>query len=85
MSSNNTARPEGIMQQLEVGLLEETLCRTFRVRGIRDDDIELVFVVIQELEAVTDMDLRLRVLEAFRHAGEVLLRQANNSLGVVLV
>ena len=72
------------MQQLEVGLLEETLCRTFRVRGIRDDDIELVFVVIQELEAVTDMDLRLRVLEAFRHAGEVLLRQANDSLGIML-
>ena len=72
------------MQQLEVGLLEEALRGTFRIRGIRDDDIELVLVVIQELESVADMDLGLRVLEAFRHAGEVLLRQANDSLGIML-
>ena len=72
------------MQQLEVGLLEEALRGALRVGGIRDDDVERVLVVIEELEAVADVDLGLRVLEALGHAGEVLLRQANDGLAVVL-
>ena len=74
LSSNHTARPESIIKQLEVGFLEEALRGTFRVGGIRNDDVERVLVVIQEFEAVADMDPGLRVLEAFCHAGQILLR-----------
>lgn len=84
LSGDHAAGPEGIVQQLEVRLLEEALRRTLGVGGVGDDDIKGVLVVVQELEAVTDVDLGLGVLEALSHAGEVLLREADDSLDSVL-
>lgn len=73
------------MEQLEVRLLEQALSRALRVRRVGDDDVEGVLVVVQELEAVADVDLDLGVVVTRSHAGEVLLGEANDSLEPVSV
>ena len=73
MCGNDTALAERAVQKLEVGLLEERLGRTLGVRRVGDDDVELVLVVVQELEAVADVHLNLGVVVAGRHLRKVLL------------
>ena len=68
------------MKQLEVGLLEQALGRALGVGRVGDDDVKGVLVVLEELEAVADVDLDLGVREAGSHAGQVLLGQADDSL-----
>jgi hypothetical protein len=80
LGSNDTALLQGIVEELEVRLLEQALGRALGVRGISDNDIERVLVLGKELEAVTNMDLDLGVVEASGHVGEVLLGQTNDSL-----
>jgi hypothetical protein len=80
LGSDDTAFPQSIVHQLEVRLLEQALGRSLRVGGVGDDDIECVLVVIEELEAVSDVDLDLGVLVSSGHAGEILLGQTNDSL-----
>lgn len=71
---------QGVVEKLEVGLLEEALSGTLRVRRVRDDDVEGVFVVVQEFEAIPDVHLDLGVVVARSHAREVLLGQADDGL-----
>ena len=80
MGGNDTAFAERTVEQLEVGLLEESLGGTLWVAGVGDDDVELALLVLEELEAVADDSGGLGVLEADRHAGEVLLGEADDSL-----
>lgn len=80
MSSDDAAGAQGVVQKLEVGFLEQGLGGSVRVRGVGDDHVEGVLVLVEELEAVADMHLDLGVVEALGHAGEVLLREANNGL-----
>lgn len=80
MCGNDTALAERAVEQLEVGLLEERLGRALGVRRVRDDDVKLVLVVVEELEAVADVHLDLGVRVPGGHAGEVLLGQAYDSL-----
>lgn len=80
MGSNNTALTESRVQKLEVGLLEEALSGTLGVRAVGDDDIELVLVLLEELEAVTNVGVGVGVLEANGHAREVLLGETDDSL-----
>ncbi len=80
MCGNDTALAEGAVEKLEVGLLEEGLGRALGIRRIGNDDIELVLVVVEELEAVTDVDLDLGVVVPLSHAGEVLLGEADDGL-----
>ena len=61
------------MQQLEIGLLEESLSGPLGVGRVSDDDIELVLVGLEELETVADVDRGLGALEAGRHVREILL------------
>ena len=80
MGRNNTTLAESTAQQLKVWLLEESLGGALWVGGVGDDDVELVLLVLEELEAVTNDGLGLRVVKANGHAREVLLGQANDSL-----
>lgn len=80
MSGNDAALTEGIVKKLEVGLLEQALGRAIGIGGVGDDDVESVLVVVEELEAVTDVDSALGVGEAGGHLGEILLGQARDSL-----
>ena len=80
MSSNHTTVTQSITQQFKVGLLEQRLGGTFRVRRVRDDHVELVLAVLEELEAVTDVHAHVGVLESNGHAGEVFLRDADDGL-----
>lgn len=80
MGSDDTALAEGVVKELEVGLLEEAGSRAVGVGGIGDDDIESVLVVVEELEAVADVDGALGVGQTDSHVGEVLLGHAGNSL-----
>lgn len=68
------------MEKLEVRLLEEGLGGALGIRGVGDDDVESVLVVVQELEAITDVNLDLRVVVAGRHLGEIDLGKADNGL-----
>lgn len=80
LGGNNAALAESIMEKLEVGLLEKRLGRALGIGGVRDDDVKGVLVVVEELEAVADVDLDLGVVEAGRHVGEVLLGEADDGL-----
>jgi len=80
LGGNDTAFTERTVEQLEVGLLEESLGGTLWVAGVGDDDIELALLVLEELEAVANDGGGLGVLEADRHAGEVLLGETDDSL-----
>jgi len=61
------------IQQLKIRFLEQGLCRSFRVGGIGNDDIEFILFVFEEFEAVADVNFDGRVLEANRHARKVFL------------
>jgi hypothetical protein len=80
LGSNDTALAQGRVEELEVGLLEEAFGGTLRVRAVGDDNIELVLVLLEELEAVTNVGVGVRVLEANGHAREVLLGETDDSL-----
>ena len=66
------------MQQLKVWLLEQTFRRTLRVAAVRDDDVELVLLVRQELEPVAYVCGDVWVLEAQAHAWQVFLGEADD-------
>lgn len=80
MGGDNTPLAQGPTKQLKIGLLEQALGRSFGIRTVSDDHIELVLAVLQELEAVTDVGLGVGVLESNAHAGEVLLGDTDDSL-----
>jgi hypothetical protein len=80
LGGDDTASAEGIVEELKVGLLEERLGGTLRVGGVGDDNIELILVVLEELETVTNVGVGVGVLEADGHAGQVLLGETDDSL-----
>src|ERR1700688_259690 len=80
LCSDDTSLLEGAIEQLEVGFLEETLCWPFRIGRICDNDVELIFIVIQKFETITNVDFDLRVLVANGHSWEVFLGKTNDSL-----
>jgi len=80
LGGNNAALAESVVEKLEVGLLEEGLGGALGIRRVGDDDVEGVLVVVEELEAIADVDLDLGVLVAGGHLGEILLGQTDDSL-----
>jgi hypothetical protein len=80
LSGDDTTFTEGAVEKLKVSLLEEGLSRTFRITGISDDDIELVLLVLEVFESITDENLNFRMIEALGHLGEVLLGETDNGL-----
>jgi hypothetical protein len=80
LCGDDTTLAEGAVEKLKVRLLEEGLSGTLWVAGVGDDDVELALLVLEELETVADDGLGLGVLEADRHAGKVLLREADDGL-----
>ena len=80
MGSDDAPFAEGIVEELEVGLLEEALSGAIGIGGVGDDDIEGVLVLVEELEAISDVNSALGVGETLSHAGKVLLGQTNDGL-----
>ena len=85
LGGDDAALAEGVVHELEVGLLEEALGGALGVGGVGDDDVEVVLVLLEVREAVADLDRGLLVLEADGHLGEVLLGEADDGLRCVLV
>lgn len=71
---------EGLVEKLEVRLAKEQLGGTLWVGGIGDDNIELVLVLGEESETVTNVDGGLGVLETSSHVGKELLGDTNDGL-----
>jgi hypothetical protein len=80
LGGDDTSITQSVSEELKVGLLEEALGGTLGVRAVGDDDVELVLALLEELEAVADVDLDVGVLEADAHAGEVLLGDTDDGL-----
>lgn len=80
LSRDHAAFSKCAVKELEVRFLEKTLRGTLRVGRVGDNNIEAVFVVLQELEAVADMHLHLGVLKADAHAGQIFLAEPDHSL-----
>lgn len=80
MGRNDTTLAQSAAQQLKVWCLEESLGGTLWVAGVGDDNVELVLLVLEELEAIADDGLGLGVVEADGHARKVLLGETNDSL-----
>ena len=68
------------MQQLKIRLLEQRLRGSLWVGAVGDDDVELVLLVREELEAIANVRLDGWMLETDGHAGEVFLRDADDGL-----
>jgi hypothetical protein len=62
LCGNNATLLESSEKQLEVWLLEQALCWSLWVRRVGNDDIKLILVVIQEFEAISNVNLDLGVL-----------------------
>jgi hypothetical protein len=71
---------EGTLKEGEVGSLEEGGGGADGVRRVGDDDVVLVLVLGEELEAVTDEDLDTGVVVALGELGEVELGDADDGL-----
>jgi len=80
LCGNNATFLQSTEEQLKVWLLEQALGRSLWVRGVGYDDIELVLVVVQKLESISNVDLDLGVLVADCHSWEVLLGEADDGL-----
>ena len=80
LGGDNAAFSESSKEQLEVGLLEQALGRAFWVGRVGDDDIKAVLKVLQELEAISNVDLDLGVLVANGHSWEIFLGETDDSL-----
>jgi hypothetical protein len=80
LSGDDTTFAEGAVEELEVGLLEQSLGGALRITGVGDDDIELVLLVLKVLEAIANKDFDFGVFEANRHSGKVLLGKADDGL-----
>lgn len=80
LGGDDAALAEGVVQELEVGLLEEALGGALGVGRVGDDDVEVVLVLLEVGEAVADVDLGLLVVEADGHLGEELLGEADDGL-----
>lgn len=80
LGRNDTALSQGTLQQLEVRLLEQSLGGALRVGAVSDDNIELALLVVEELEAVTDVGRDVRVLVANSHTGQVFLGETDDGL-----
>lgn len=71
---------EGLLEELEVGLLEEGRRGSNGVGRVGDDDVELGLLVVEELESVANVDRHARVVEASGHVREERLGDAGDSL-----
>lgn len=80
LGREDTLLGKSILQKLEEIRTEKRLCRTIGIRGISNDNIVLVGLVLQELEAIANVNLDLGVFEANGHVGEVFLGDTGNSL-----
>jgi hypothetical protein len=80
LCGNNATLLESSEEEFKVWLLEQALCWSLWVRGVSDDDVKLILVVVQELETISNVDLDLGVLVADGHARQILLRETDDSL-----
>jgi hypothetical protein len=80
LCGNNATLLESAEQQFKVWLLEQALSWSLRIRRISNDHIELVLVVIQEFESITNVNLDFWVLESDGHAWEVFLGETDDGL-----
>lgn len=81
LSRDDTTLLESTEEELEVWLLEQSLGWALWVGRVGDDDIELVLVVVEELESISDVDLDLWVLVGNGHSWEELLGETDDGLG----
>lgn len=80
LGSDGAAGSESVLEKLKVRGLEEGVGWAHWVRGVSDDDIVSGLVVLQPLEAVTDVEGDLGALEALGHLLEVELGDARDCL-----
>jgi hypothetical protein len=80
LSGEDTLFGKSVLQELEEISTKERLSGTIGIRGVSDDDIILVGLVLQEFETITNVDVDLGVLKANRHVGEVLLGNTRDGL-----
>lgn len=78
LRGNHTTISQCAIKQFKILLPEQRLCRSLRIAGVRNDDVEFVLPVLEVGEAVADVDFYGGVLEADAHAGEVFLGEADH-------
>ena len=80
LGGNDTSLTESVVEEPEVGLLEEALGGSIWVGRVGDDDVELALLLLEELEAVANVRRDGGVLVADGHAGQVLLAETDDGL-----
>ena len=80
LSGNDTTFTQGTVEKLEIWFLEQRFGGALRVGRVSDDDVELVLLIFEELEAIANDGLGLGVLEPDGHSWEVFLGETDDSL-----
>lgn len=80
LSSEDTVLSEGLLDEGEVSLIEEGGGRSSGVRRVGDDNVELVLVLLDELETITDVDGDALILVSDGGVGEELAGGINDDL-----
>jgi hypothetical protein len=80
LSGNHTTVTECAKQQFKVWLLEKRFGGSFRVARVGYDDVEFVLPLLEELEAVADMDFDVGVFKSDSHPTKVFLGKSNHCL-----
>lgn len=80
LSGDDTIVGKSVLHELKETLLEKRLGRTNGVRGVSDDHIKGVDLVLQVRESVTNVNVDLGVLETNGHVGQVFFGNTGNGL-----
>lgn len=80
LRGDGPSRCEGVVEELEVRFLEKRLGGANGVGRVGDDDVVCRFVLLQELEPISDVNRDARIGEEGGHVGEVLLGDTDDSL-----
>lgn len=80
LSTEDTILSEGLLDEGEVSLIEESRSGSSGIRRVGDDNVELVLVLLDELETVTDVDLNAGILITDSGVGQELAGSINNDL-----
>jgi hypothetical protein len=80
LGGDDTIVGKSVLHELKETLLEKRLGRTNGVRGVSDDHIKGVDLVLQVRESVTNVNVDLGVLETNGHVGQVFFGNTGNGL-----
>lgn len=80
LGTEDTVLSQRLLHVGEVRLVEKLRGRTSGIRRVRDDHVEFVLVLLNELKTIANVNLHALILETNRGVGQELLRRIDHHL-----